>query len=158
MPGLTVVTVPPPGAGADLLWQRFCTATGLPLDACPPPPGGNESLGVASAGVLRSVNELVDLPWASYSRQVKFGLAKSILASRRGVEPPIGFKVPRWLKARASEQRAALQGARVLGSLDDLVPLDTRGADPDRVSSQDRLDAALGAIAALVRRGAEPDG
>lgn len=154
---VTLVTLPPTGAGADLLWQRFCTATGLPLDACPPPPAGNESLGVASAGVLRSVNEIVELPWASYSHHVKFGLAKSILASRRELEAPIGFKVPRWLKARASEHRAALEGARVVGSLDDLVPLDTRGADPDRVPDRDRLDAAVAALAALVSRSAAAD-
>lgn len=151
---VTVVTVPPPGSASDLLWQRFCTATGLPVDACPPPTGGNESLGAASSGVLRSVNELVELPWAAYSRHVKFGLAKSILAAQREGEAPIGFKVPRWLRARASAQRAAVEGARVVGLLDDLVPLDTRGADPDRVPSEERLEAAVKAIAALVGRSA----
>lgn len=158
---VTVVTVPPPGVGSSLLWDRFCTATGLPVDACPPPVAGNESLGVASAAVLRSLNEMPGvsgLPWASYSRQVKFGLAKSILGSRRDVEAPIGFKVPRWLKARASQQRAALEGASVVGSLDDLVPLDTRGADPDRVPERDQLEAAVAALAALVTRHADVDG
>lgn len=155
---VSVVTVPPPGATSDLLWQRFCEATGLPEDACPPPAGGNESLGASSAGVLRQVNEAVDLPWASYSRHVKFGLAKSILAARRGVEAPIGFKVPRWLRAQASAQRAGLEGTRVVGSLEDLVPLDTPGANPDRVSERDRLDAAVAALAALVTRNAESDG
>lgn len=154
---VTLVTVPPPSSAADLLWRRFCAATGLPEDACPEPATGNESLGAASTGLLRMVNETLrvrDLPWASYSRHVKFGLAKSVLADRRAGEAPIGFKVPRWLRARASEQRAALEGTRVVGSLDDLVPLDTKGADPDKVTERDRLDAAVAAISALVSRDA----
>lgn len=158
---VTIVTVPPPGAASDLLWQRFCTATGLPVDACAPPPAGNESLGATSSAVLRLVNESLEaaaLPWASYSRHVKFGFAKTVLAARRDAEAPIGFKVPRWLRARASSQRASLEGARVVGSLDDLVPLDTRGADPDRVSERDRLDASVAAIAALLSRNAGSSG
>lgn len=157
---VTLVTVPPPGAGSEELWRRFCSATGLPVDACPPAESGNESLGVASAGLLRSLNhaaEVAALDWPSYSRHVKFGLAKSVLAARRPAEEPIGFNVPRWLRTRAAEQRAAVQTVPVVGSLDDLAPLDSRGADPDRVSEHDRLEAAVSAIAALLSRSAEAE-
>ena len=155
-----VVTLPPPGGAPETLWERFCDAAGLPVDCCPPVPSSNESLGAASAALLRRVNDAVgELPWADYSEHVKFGLAKSVLAGHRAAEPAIGFHVPRWVRRRADQLRnelAALasEGVRIVGDLADLTPVSVAGVDPDRVPEGAQLDAAAHALAALVRRSA----
>lgn len=156
----SLVTLPPPGAAPELLWERFCEAARIPVDCCPPVPASNESLGAASAALMRRVNEAVDgLAWADYSEHVKFGLAKSILAEHRGAEETIGLRVPRWVRRRAAAMRQELatlaaSGVRVVGDLGDLTPVAVRGADADKVSEADQLDAAVHAIAALLRRNA----
>lgn len=156
-----LVTLPPPGAAPETLWERFCAAADLPVDCCPPVPASNESLGAASAALMRRVNDAVgDLPWPDYSEHVKFGLAKTVLAGHRSAEETIGFRVPRWVRRRAAgmrEELARLAGAgvRVVGDLDELAPVSVRGGDADRVGEQAQLDAAVHALAALVRRSAD---
>ncbi|HEY0888034.1 MAG TPA: hypothetical protein VGE38_00305 [Nocardioides sp.] len=154
----TIVTLPPPGAAPETLWERFCEAAGVPVDCCPPVPASNESLGAASAALMRRVNDAVgDLPWPEYSDRVKFGLAKTVLAGHRSAEETIGVRVPRWVRRRAAALRAELSrlvdaGVRVVGDLDDLTPVSVRGVDADRVAEQAQLDAAVHALAELLRR------
>ena len=71
--GLTIVTVPPPGAPRDELWQRFCAASGLPpLDLPPEGIKENQSLGYASCELLRLLNPLVaDVRPPRYRRVVR---------------------------------------------------------------------------------------
>jgi hypothetical protein len=157
---VTVVTLPPPGGDPELLWHRFCEAVGLSPDAAPPPESGNESLGAASAMLMRRLNDRVsDLAWPDYSRHVKFGLAKSILPRHRHDEQAIGFKVTRWVRRLADEQQAGLvdTGARIVGDVADLAPVASTGIDPEKVSLQAQLDAALHAIEELVRRSVHDD-
>jgi hypothetical protein len=156
----TVVTLPGESGDPELLWQRFCAASGIPVEAAPAATRGNESLGAASAAVLGRLNPaLGDLAWPDYSRHVKFGLAKSILADHRASEEPIGFPVTRWVRRLAQEQRDGLasSGVRVVGELDDLEPVPTRGGRPDRVGLEEQLDAALHAIEELLRRNVRND-
>jgi hypothetical protein len=156
----TVLTLPRSSGDPELLWQRFCEASGMPTDAAPAPRSGNESLGAASAAVLGRLNPaLGDLAWPDYSRHVKFGLAKTILAGHRSDEEPIGFRVSRWVRRLADEQRRGLEatGVRVVGDLADLEPVTTRGRAPDRVPLEAQLDAAIHAIEELVRRNVEDD-
>lgn len=159
---VTLVTLPPPGAHPETLWHRFCEAARIDPGLCPPVPPVNESLGAASVEVLRRVNEQLsayDIPWQQYSRQVKFRFAKDILAVRRREEEPIGIPVPEWVERRSRSMRRNLEdtGVRVVGSLDDLTPVDAGGTTPERVPVEQQLDAAVHAIALLLRRALEED-
>jgi hypothetical protein len=155
---VTVVTVPPAGAPAEVLWDRFLAAAGLASVADVPwaeAPRANESLGLGSALLLARLNEQVaDLDTATYNKQVK-AFAKLGLAQRRAAEPTIGFAVPGWLHERADEVAAALatSGARVVGDLADLRPQDVPGADPASVDVAAERDSAVAALALLLRQG-----
>jgi len=157
---VTVVTLPRDSGDPELLWHRFCEATGIPVDAAAPPASGNESLGAASAAVLARLNRgLEGLAWPDYSRHVKFGLAKSILASHRADESAIGFKVPSWVRRLAAEHRAGLQasGVRIVGDLADLEPVSSAGVRPERVGPEAQLEAAVHAVEELLRRNVRDD-
>ena len=52
---MALVTVPPPGADRGLLWLRMCEALGLDAEAYDSSTRANESLGAASAEVIRYV-------------------------------------------------------------------------------------------------------
>lgn len=154
-----LVTVPPPGAPPEELWERFCAATGTDPSAVAPVPPANASLDAASARVLLELNRLLaadDLPGPAYHREVKFRLAKGAMAGRDA--PPTGFVVPGWLRGRAAEVRARLEatGARVVGDLDDLEPRDVEGADPDALPAEEVLAAAIAALHRRVLLGANP--
>ena len=157
---VTVVTLPRSAADPELLWRRFCEATGVPTEAAAPPESGNESLGAASAQLMERLNHRVDdLAWPDYSRHVKFGIAKTILPRHRGAEPAIGFKVARWVRRLAEEQQAGLAGAgvRIVGDLADLEPVASSGVSPERVGVEAQLEAALHALEELVRRSVAND-
>lgn len=164
---LSLVTLPPPGAGPDVLWQRFCTATGIdPIRADAPGKRSNESLGAVSAEVMRRLNgalESSDITWGEYSRFVKHPVAKQLLAARRSDEPPIGFtrrSFPRrWVQERAAESvaRLARMRVRVIGDLADLEPVRVRGTDPAGTATDEQLDAAVAALAAVVQRAVRED-
>lgn len=156
---VTVVTLPREAGDPELLWHRFCEAAGLPVDAAPPAPSANESLGAASAALLRRLNPaLEDLAWPDYSRHVKFGLAKTILAGHRAAEQPLRFRVGgwsgRWVRRLAEQQQRGLAatGVRVVGDLADLAPVGTPGIRPDTVPVEAQLEAAVHALEQLLRR------
>jgi hypothetical protein len=160
---VTLVTVPPPGADRELLWRRFCQATGLPPEAAGPIDPVNESLGAASVNVLRAVNQELqayDVPWSDYSDVVKFGLGKKLLTRHRESEPHIGFEVPPWLRERSRliRERIAAMPVRVVGDLGDLEPLDVPGVDPDSLPDREVRAAALRTLTELVRRQLEGRG
>lgn len=150
----TLVTVPPAGSPPELLWDRFCTVSGLDRADWRPPERANESLGAASTLALRSLNEqLTDLTPRRYRSLVKSPVGNGVLAARRGAEDRIGFVVPRWLRARAEQvsERLMATGVPVVGDLTDLVPRDVAGVDPSTVGDRDQLEAAVAALAGLVR-------
>ena len=157
---VAVVTLPRSAQDPELLWRRFCEATGLPVEAAGPPESGNESLGAASAQLMERLNHRVgDLAWPDYSRHVKFGIAKTILPRHRRAEPSIGFKVDRWVRRLAEQQQAGLAASRVrvVGDLADLEPVGSAGARPDKVGAEAQLEAALHALEELVRRSVAED-
>lgn len=154
---VTVVTVPPPGSPTETLWVRFCDASGIDPALCPPVSAANESVGAASAEILRRVNEELsawDVPWAAYSRVVKFGFAKEVLTALRAGEPALGMPAPDWLVRRSSSMRTnvAQTGVRVVGSLDDLVPVEVPGTTPADVPAEQQLATAVHALARILRR------
>jgi hypothetical protein len=104
MSNVTVVTVPPPGAPRDELWQRFASAIDLPdVDIEPPQAAGNVSLGPAEAELLRHVNSVLpdEFPWLRYSRLVKRQFAERTLASRQGDRLAVPTQWHDAVKARA---------------------------------------------------------
>lgn len=157
---VSVVTVPPPGGPRDQLWRRFASVLEVDGAAAELPDSGNESLGAASAEVMRRLNEVVeDLDYAAYSPVFKNLLAKRTLGPRGPVERSVAFEVPDWLRSRSSQMRQRLTdlGVRVVGDLAELEPVSTEGVDPGNVAHGEQLDAALagleGLARALVRRG-----
>lgn len=150
-----VVTLPPPGAPGDLLWNRFSEAAGIrPEPSWSEAPRTNESLGAASALVMRRLNELTqDLSVKDYKRQVK-SVGKHLLPAHRDQEDAIGFAVPDWLhaEARRIRDRISSSGVHVVGDLDDLTPLDVPGVDPATVDADRQLAAALAALEGTVRQ------
>ncbi len=152
---VVVVTVPPPGAPPELLWERFSAAAGIKPDDWDDAPRANESLGAASAVLMRRINlELAGLSRRDYTRRVK-AFAKHTLVQHKGEEEPIGFAVPRWLRKRsaAESRKIAGLGVRVIGDLADLEPLDVRGVDPTTITAEQERDAALAGLTTVLRDG-----
>ncbi|MBZ5737295.1 hypothetical protein [Nocardioides mangrovi] len=153
--GVTVVTVPRPGATVELLWQRFAEALGVDPSGVELPGPANESLGAASAEVLRLLNTRVeDLDYGQYVRRVKQPLAKKTLGARRGAEPPVGFEPPAWLHQRSRKMIEGLRGSgvRVVGDLAELEPLTVPGVAPASVPVEEQLAAAVAGLEGLARR------
>jgi hypothetical protein len=150
-----VVTVPPPGTPVEVLWDRFREVAGIAEESSwDEAPRSNESLGVASTLVIRRLNLMTeDLSVQGYKRRVK-AVGKHLLPAHRAQEDPIGFTVPAWLQEEAAKIQAQLiaGGAHVVGSLEDLTPLDVTGADPTNVDPAAQLDAALAALEATLRQ------
>jgi len=149
----TLVTVPPAGSDPAVLWRRFCSVVGLDPAPFALPGPGNESLGAASAQVMRALNERLDgaLSTADYNAWVK-RLAKQGLAPRRAVEPAIGYAEP-WVAERAEAMIEGLTrlGVRVVGDLADLRPAPVVGVAPPDVPVEAERDAAVAAIAHVLR-------
>lgn len=151
---VVVVTVPPPGAPAEMLWDRFRAAAGIADADWSEAPRANESLGAASIQVMRQLNAATaDLPLRDYKRRVK-ALAKHVLSQHRGQEDPIGFAVPRWLRRRAARMATELReiGVAVVGDPDELTPLDVAGVDPESVTAAAERDAAVAGLAEVLRQ------
>ena len=150
-----VVTLPPPGAHRELLWERFCAAAGIREESSwDDAPRINESLGLASALVMRRLNEKTgDLTVKDYKRRVK-AVGKHVLPAHRSQEEAIGFTVPDWLREEAVLIRSQISGSgvHVVGDLDDLTPLDVPGGDPGSVGAEAQLDAALTALEGTLRQ------
>lgn len=152
---VSLVTVPPPGAPRELLWERFCSVLGTSPAGFAPARMDNESVGAASTLVIRRLNELLnsmDLAFPIGTDVRKGLLAKQVLAARKSSEPSIGLPVAPWVRAHAAHMVSALSeaGVTLVGSWDDLTPVDVPGVDPASVSSDLVLDAALEGLAGVL--------
>lgn len=150
------VTVPPPGADPDVLWQRFREAAGLPTaDYVIPEKPRNPSLGTVETELLRRLVERLpeDLPWPTFARQVKRRLAQ-----RRLVRDRAGGVLTVPAQHRDATQQIsgdvidALRagGYRWTGDLEDLRPQFADGTSPDDVTPEQLLDRALELLVPLV--------
>jgi hypothetical protein len=149
-----LVTVPPPGAPSDLLWDRFCEVAGISTRTWAEEQRANESLGTASTEVLRLLNQQTrDFTLTQYRKRVK-RLGNFVMGSHRHAEEPIGFTVPDWLRRRAESigREIAESGVRVVGSLDELEPVDVPGQHPGTVDAEAQRDAAVAALAGALRQ------
>ncbi|SEC67150.1 hypothetical protein SAMN04489844_2750 [Nocardioides exalbidus] len=152
-----VVTVPARSAGADELWHRFASATGLTgvddLDLGVE--RANESLGVVEAELLRRVNGAVDgriTGGRQKSLWVRDLLAHTILAPI-GREP-IGL-TPAQADEAAVQADAAIAaitaaGYQVHGDLEDLRPAPANGRLPSEVADSEVAESAALALADLL--------
>jgi hypothetical protein len=152
-----LMTVPPPGAAPDVLWERFCSVAGIEPGSCPPVAPANESLGAASALLLQRVNavlEEADVEWRGYLKHVKHGLAKKVLAPHRAEEEPLGLAVSPWVqqRSRVMVRRLKKLGVRVVGDLSELEPVDVPGVEASSVTEGQQLDAAVAGLVGLLER------
>jgi hypothetical protein len=151
---VTLVTVPHPGAAPDELWRRFASVIDVDPATAELPRPANESLGAASAEVMRLLNaELADLSFEDYAPVVKHALAKRVLGARRQDEPAVGFEVPGWVQERSAGmvERLRAMGIGVVGDLSELDPVAVPGVHPATLTPEQQLAAAIDALAGVVR-------
>ena len=152
---VTLVTVPPPGGSRSLLWERFCRVLDVPGGGWAEAKRSNESIGAASAAVLRQLNQaLVEAghPPRTGRPVRKQHLAKRVLAGRKDAEPRIGLVVAPWVEAHAqrmTEQLRALEPT-LLGDVAELEPVPVPGIDPDDADPREVIDAAVAALVGMV--------
>ena len=152
---LHLVTVPPPGSAPTLLWERFAAAVGLdPQRYEPPKRRRNESLGYASADLMRRANvDLRSLPIAHYQQTVKAHLCKRVLAGRSG-EPRVGISpalsdfATQWNNSMVDA--VTKSGGVVHGDLSDLLlPTPVTKESVEEPAPAELLSAASDALAGL---------
>ena len=153
---IRVVTVPPRGASARCLLDRFAVATGLPPDLWHGTnlAERNVSLGAAEVEVVRRLNALV-VPKLN-QEQHRFVVEQG-LRPRLAVADPRPLRLPEEHLPWARDHAAGLidelrrRGVHVVGDLADLLPRE--GGEPDRtfdeVTRAELLEAAEAALAAL---------
>jgi len=148
---VTVVTLPPPGAPRDLLWQRFCEAARLPAERAElGEVHENTSLGYASCDVLRRLNVHLEDVRPRYYRKAMRPLAREALAPLRDSETrpeldhrgaDLAIDLNRRIRETVSRGRY-----RLVGSLDDL-PEDGSVEAPQRVVPPPPDDVRRAALA-----------
>jgi hypothetical protein len=153
-----VVTVPPPGAPRNLLWDRWCEVLGIDDAGFDRDVGfANESLGVEQAALLHRIKPHLTPPltdgrvrhrWVRkyFGHQVlvpqkgeRFGL-RSAHAERLG---ELSAAAARWIARR---------GFPVTGDVRDLIPAaaPTEYPHPDDVTDSQMLDVAARAIVQMI--------
>jgi hypothetical protein len=152
---VSVVTVSPPGAPRELLWERFCSVLGTAPAGFAPARMDNESVGAASTLVIRRLNEILNdlgLPFPVGTDLRKGLLAKQVLAARKSAEPAIGLPVAPWVLSHAAHMVSALGelGVALVGSWDDLTPVDVPGVDPATIDDALIAEAAIAGLAGVL--------
>jgi len=155
----TVVTLPRSSGDPRALWQRFASALGIDSERYGPAETANESLGAASAELMRRVNlELGPeaMPRQEYGRLMRDWLSKTILAARRGQEQRVVLPPSRqkWVANRSDDIVRAIAdlGVPVIGDLDDLrAPTEqSAGASAADTCHPDDAEVSAAAVAAIV--------
>jgi len=126
---VTVVTLPQRGANPAALWERFAATIGVAPNDYETVEPANESLGAASAELLRRLNVALppdDFNERQYNTLVRRVIARQGLAQRRKQETAVALhaRVAPWAQREASRIIAAIDssGVQVVGDVDDLVP------------------------------------
>jgi hypothetical protein len=157
---LIVVTVPPPGAPRLQLWERFCSATDLPADKFEADIRVNESLGAASAELMRHVTLCIERSDGDEQTmgRMKKRLAKEILSAHKSVERSLVLPSEHhaWAIERSEKlvREIRAMSPKVIGDLDELIPRFAKpnGAtttDPSTVPADELLEAAAHGLVGL---------
>ena len=157
-----VVTVPRPGAPSDLLWTRFCQAAGIAPDGYSLEGWPNESLGAASAEIMRrlQVARRSEPRNPSHRGRLKHRLAKQTLAHHRKHEPILILppELYDWTLTTSTKLIASVRRSEpvVVGDLGELLPArpvlkDGVVTDPGQIDDATLLDAALYGLLGLTR-------
>ncbi|WP_036319133.1 hypothetical protein [Microbacterium indicum] len=150
-----LVTVPRERT-ADELWLRMCHALRVDPDRAPREAGGsNPSMGAAQTTMMRRLNrrlERSDRP-GTYDGLVRVLIAEETLA---GAGDPIvpSEEMLDWADERFAAWAAWIRerDIDVVGDVEDLRPVRApQVADPDRPGPDPQLNAALDALASVVR-------
>lgn len=150
---LNLLVVPPTGTPRGLLWERFASVIGVQADQYVEPVAVNESLGAASAEVLRYAARSLNA--GTYSadavRVKKKVLAKTLMAARKAEEPALALP-PEWEGWAEDTTELLLDRIRTLaptmiGDLEELRPRfgPSRGevvTDPSALPVEELLTAA----------------
>jgi len=143
---MTVVTVPPPGNGPEIVGGRFASVIGVDGSRFEQPAYDNSSVGASSAELLRRLNVVAPaLQRHHYRWGIKDALARLALIGRAEQEPPFGLTQPQqdWVCARADRMIEQIRASpvRIVGDLTDLRP--AREARTDTFEPADTSDADL---------------
>jgi hypothetical protein len=152
-----VVTLPPPGAPRELLWQRWCAVLGIDdsgfdLDVT----FANESLGAPQAALLRRITPYLSEALSHGSAQhrwVRQYFGHEVLVPQAGERFGLRPRHVARLRRRSLAAVAAIEraGYDVAGDLADLVPGEQRrGRSPDNISETEMLDVAARAIDQMI--------
>ena len=155
---LTVVTLPPSGGDPDELWRRFAAAADLGDHAFQTGDASHESLGAASAEVMRRLNAtdvINEMTMRSYHKSVNGALTRRVLSERRSREP--GLSLPtahsEWAAREATRVISEIEavGPRVIGDLADLTPRPGKAEPvvPESLPAADLLAAAIDGLTGL---------
>jgi hypothetical protein len=162
---VVVVTVPPSGAPKGLLWERFCESVSIPPERFDSSIRANESLGAASAEVMRYVSAAAEETNVSDAarRNLKKVVSKDILASHKSAEPTLLLPPERqeWTTRRSRTLIDDLRALNptVIGDLEELMPVyATEGpnttTDPSAIAPEQLLAAAAHGILGMSQRAA----
>ncbi len=158
-----VVTVPPSGAPKGLLWERFCESVGIPPEQFDSSIRANESLGAASAEVMRYVSAAAEESKISDAtkRNLKKVVSKDILASHKSEEPTLLLppEYQEWTTKRSRtmiDDLAALHPT-VIGDLEDLMPVyaperANTTTDPSAIATEQLMQAAAYGILGMSKK------
>jgi len=164
-----LITVPRPGARADLLWERFCRVVGIkPEWARQDSTRVNPSMGVAETAMVRRLNKKLrgsDLTKEDHRILIKEMLVQRNLANRvdqrKATLPP---RLHPWAERVVDEWVDWIEGSGidVVGDLDELypIPLDDPSSgsvpwvNPDRPGNKQMLRSALVALTAMTEEAA----
>ncbi len=152
---ITIITVPPAGAGAGVLLERFATVIGFDASSLTEKPAwSNETVGVAATEVIRRVNER--LGHRLNQRQHDKVIKRTLVHGLAKISEPVRFTLPEeelpWITVRAEEMIATIRGRgyQVVGDLDELRPQRRQcGRRPDDATVEELLEASLDALALL---------
>ena len=155
-----VITNPPRGSAAGLLWERFASLLSIdPACADLSRARPNASLGRAETEFLRRLNQALpgpdEVPDWFYMWNVKETVAHRALANRpRGGRLVLPAERDAWAKEQSQTLIGGLRasGYQIAGELDDLRPpqVTQPSASPSDEPAEAILDAAVQAAAALV--------
>lgn len=154
-----VITVPPPGAPRQLLWQRWCEVLGIDdSDFDMGASFGNESLGAPQAALARRMKPYLSGPLTrapERHRWLRQYFGHEVLGPQRG--PRFGLRPEDAATLRQMSvsltHDLAQGGYSVTGNLAELVPAEDQPLlpHPDDVTDAELLEVALRAMEQMVR-------